>query len=70
MEDRIPYIEIAPCKEEEPTRDTIKLRGKFMSDIGYNIQRQEREWENPWDSFPVVDKIVYRSLAIRAGVSF
>lgn len=42
----------------------------FQFDIGYNIQQQEREWTNPWDTFPVIDKIVYRSLAIRAGVSF
>ena len=39
MEVRYPYIEIVPfdCKEEEPTCDTMNLRGKFMSDSGYNI---------------------------------
>ena len=35
MEGRIPYIEIVPCKEEEPTNDAMNLRGRHMSDFSY-----------------------------------
>ena len=37
MEDKKPYIEIVPCKEEEATSDSMKLGGKVMSDFAYNI---------------------------------
>ena len=32
MEGSIPYIEIVPDKEEEPTNDEMSLRGNPMSD--------------------------------------
>ena len=30
MEGSIPYIEIVPCKEEDPTNDEMNLRGKLL----------------------------------------
>ena len=33
MEGSIPYIEIVPCKEEDPTNDEMNLRGRPMSEF-------------------------------------
>ena len=35
MEGSIPYIEIAPCKEEEPTNDEMNLRGRPLIMTSY-----------------------------------
>ena len=43
----------------------------FQFDIGYNFQHQERTFlANLWDSTTTTDRIIYKSLAIRVGVSF
>ena len=44
--------------------------GTFQLDLGYRVQRYLRIWEPDWSNTRIVDKVILKSLTLRAGYVF